>query len=492
MSRKSGILLHISSLPGPGGIGTLGKEAYAFADFLHDAGMQIWQVLPMGPTGYGESPYQSSSMYAGNPLFISLLTLRDEGLVHFTDDEIRIDSDPSRVHFTEARQIHDLILRRAFHESASTLSSEMDQFCATEPWVSDFALFTALKSHFDGKMWTAWPDSEIRLHKPEAVKKYQALLQEEVQYHIFCQYLFSRQWNALKAYCNQLGISLFGDMPIYVAEDSADTWLSPKVFQLDRNRMPKRVAGVPPDYFSADGQLWGNPLYNWTYLRLTGYRWWLNRMRHMLKMYDIVRVDHFIGFANYYSIPYGAKNARNGKWVNAPGKSFFRKLKKELPKAHIIAEDLGSVNQRVRSLIDYTGFPGMFVLVFGFGGVPAENHHFPDHWTENSVGYTGTHDNDTVLGYLMRAEKDELECAERTLHFDQIQDGPEAFICSVLASPAQTAILTMQDVLHLDNTARMNIPGTTGGNWAYRMLESDVTPDLAKHLNHLNVKYRRQ
>ncbi len=492
MSRQSGILLHISSLPGPEGIGTLGKEAYAFADFLHASGMRIWQVLPMGPTGYGESPYQSSSMYAGNPLFISLRTLRDEGLVNFSDDELGTDTDPSKVNFGRVREIHDLILRRAFHQSASGLSSEMEQFCHEAPWVSDFALFTALKSHFDGKMWTAWPDSDIRLRKQDAVQKYQVSLKDEIHFHVFCQYLFSKQWRALKNYCNQQGISLFGDMPIYVAEDSADTWLSPKVFQLDRNRMPKRVAGVPPDYFSADGQLWGNPLYNWTYLRLTGYHWWLNRMRHMLQMYDIVRVDHFIGFANYYSIPYGAKNARNGKWVKAPGKSFFHKLKKELPGAHIIAEDLGSVNQRVRSLIDYTGFPGMFVLVFGFGGVPSENHHFPDHWTENSVGYTGTHDNDTVLGYLLRADQNEVVCAKQTLHFERLEDGPEAFICSVLASPAQTAVLAMQDILHLDNSARMNLPGTIGGNWAYRMQETDISEDIAEHLYQLNVKYRRQ
>lgn len=491
MARKSGILLHISSLPGPGGIGSLGKEAYAFADFLHESGMSIWQVLPMGPTGYGESPYQSPSMYAGNPLYISLTALRDEGLVEFRDDEINADGLPGKVDFPKVREVHDRILRRAFAASSVALTASLDAFCKTAPWVEDFALFTALKKHFDDKMWTAWPDPAIRLRKPDALKKYKNLLHDEIQFHIFCQYLFSLQWRKLKEYCNSINISLFGDMPIYVAEDSADTWVSPRVFQLNRKRLPKKVAGVPPDYFSEDGQLWGNPLYNWHYLRLTGYRWWVNRMQHMLSMYDIVRVDHFIGFANYYSIPYGAKNARHGKWILAPGKSLFRKLNKAIPNANIIAEDLGSVNARVQKLIDTTGYPGMFVLVFGFGGNPAENHHYPDHWTQNSVGYTGTHDNDTVLGYLQRADAEELESAKRTLHFDDIADGPEAFIRSVLASPSDTAIIPMQDILHLDNRARMNLPGTIGGNWDYRMSENDLTQALSNHLLDLNTQYRR-
>ena len=491
MTKRSGILLHISSLPGPGGIGTLGKEAYAFADFLHAAGMHVWQVLPIGPTGYGESPYQSSSMYAGNPLFISLPSLREEGLLSYSDDELETGGIPGKIDFQKVREVHDHLLRRAYQESADKVSADLAMFCSRMPWVHDFALFTALKSHFQGKIWSSWPDADIRMRKPAAIQKYQDLLKKEIGYHIFCQYLFDKQWHALKTYCNQLNIELFGDMPIYVAQDSADTWVSPKVFQLDRNRIPKRVAGVPPDYFSEDGQLWGNPLYNWTYLRFTGYRWWINRMSHMLHLFDIVRVDHFIGFANYYSIPYGAKNARNGKWVNAPGHSFFRKLKKALPHAHIIAEDLGSVNDRVRKLINYTGFPGMYVLVFGFGGKPEENHHYPSNWTENSVGYTGTHDNDTVLGYLLRASTEEVQCARKTLHFDNLQDGPEAFIRSVLASPSQTAILSMQDILHLDNDARMNMPGTVGGNWTYRMLESDMNSSLAAHLKQLNTEYRR-
>ncbi len=491
MERLSGILLHISSLPGPGGVGSLGKEAFAFADFLKDSGMHIWQVLPMGPTGYGESPYQSSSMYAGNPLYISLETLRQEGLVHYADDELGEDKDPDRVDFDSVRKIHDALLRRCFQESREKLKEPIAAFRAGAPWVDDFALFTALKNHFGGIIWTQWPDEDIRFRKKNALDSWRTRLQDEVDFHIFCQYLFDRQWKALKAYCNERDILLFGDMPIYVAEDSADTWVNPKVFQLDKNRVPRRIAGVPPDYFSADGQKWGNPLYNWNWLRLTGFSWWIGRMKHMLNMYDVVRVDHFIGFANYYSIPYGAPNARNGKWVKAPGKSFFRHLRKACPGARIVAEDLGSVNKRVRKLIDFTGYPGMFVLVFGFGGKPEENHHHPSHWLENSVGYTGTHDNDTVLGYLKRADEQEVRLAMSTLGFTDIEDGPEAFVESVLASPCRMAVIPMQDLLHLDNSARMNLPGSIGGNWGYRMQKKQMTRELAEHLRALNEKYRR-
>ena len=490
MSRQSGILLHVSSLSGPEGIGTLGKEAFEFADFLSRSGMQLWQVLPMGPTGFGESPYQSSSMYAGNPLLISLVTLREEGLVHFRDEDLSAAGSGPRVEFPSVREVHEQLLRKAYEESYAKISSEIQAFRARASWVDDFALYTALKKHFDQKAWNEWP-RDIRMRRPDALQRYRNKLQTEIDYHVFCQFLFERQWNALQTHCHALGISLFGDMPIYVAQDSADTWTNPKVFQLDRNRAPRRVAGVPPDYFSEDGQLWGNPLYNWTYLRLTGYRWWLHRMSHMLNMYDIVRVDHFIGFANYYSIPYGSKNARNGKWVNAPGKSFFRKLKKYYPNARIVAEDLGVISDRVRSLIAYTGFPGMRVLVFGFGGESKDNIHHPSNWPENAIGYTGTHDNDTVLGYLLRAPETERKSAMDALQFDQIKDGPCAFVRCVLASPVDTAVLAMQDLLGLNNDARMNLPGTVGGNWGYRMCPGDLTENLSAELKQLNSENGR-
>ncbi len=489
--RQSGILMHITSLPGPGGIGCLGKEAYLFADFLHDCGMTLWQVLPLGPTGYGESPYQSASIYAGNPMLISIDKLASDGLVHLEKDEQFVPERDDCVAFDEARASKEALLRRAFQESEKQMLPDICQFIRDEKWVLDYALFIALKKHFHGKAWQQWPDENIKLRKKKALLQYRIALDEEVRYHIFCQFLFFRQWSELKAYCNDKGIQLFGDMPIYVAEDSADAWTHPEVFQLDRNRVPKRVAGVPPDCFSADGQLWGNPLYRWTYLYFHHYDWWVDRMRGMSRLYDIVRIDHFIGFANYYSIPHGAPNARNGKWVIGPGKKLFRRLKKELPKLQVIAEDLGVQSERVTKLLAYTGYPGMKVAAFGFGGDPKENLHFPANWTENAVAYTGTHDNDTTGGFLDSADEQTLKAAKNYLHFDTIDAGIEAFIRCVLQSPCKMAVIPMQDVLHLGNDARMNLPGTVGGNWAWRMKPNAITPTLTAHLRALNQESNR-
>lgn len=483
--RQSGILLHISSLPGPGGVGSMGKEAYAFADFLRASGMHIWQVLPMGPTGYGESPYQSSSVFAGNPLLISCEKLREEGLLDFDDAEAFTPETLDAVDFPRVRESKEALLQRAFRQSEKKLLEEIKAFIRENAWVEDFALFTAIKRHFGGVMWSKWPDEDIRLRRVEAVRRYRQELDEEVRYHIFCQYIFARQWQALKRYCNELSIQLFGDMPIYVAEDSADTWTHPEVFQLDKNRVPKRVAGVPPDCFSADGQLWGNPLYRWWYLRFHGYSWWVERMAHMAKMYDIIRIDHFIGFANYYSIPHGAPNARVGKWIVGPGKSLFRTLRRKQPGLRIIAEDLGCVNERVQKLLDYVKYPGMKVLSFGFGG-DESNPHLPEHYTENCVAYTGTHDNDTVRGWIDKADEKTLSQAKAYLHFDQPEDGPDAFIRSVMNSRADMAVIPMQDVLGLGGEARMNLPGSIGGNWLWRMLPGSATDKVAERLMKLN------
>lgn len=479
--RQSGILMHISSLPGPEGIGTLGKEAYAFADFIADSGMKIWQVLPMGPTGYGESPYQSSSVFAGNPMLISTELLREANLVFYADDELPETTDDSKVDFPAVRECKEMLLRRAFQQSEKGLLDEIRDFICTHDWVEDFALFTALKQHFDGKMWTQWPDQDIKLRKKDALIKYRLELDDEVRYHIFCQYVFDQQWTKLKAYCSEKGIKFFGDMPIYVAEDSADTWTNPQVFQLDKNRVPKRVAGVPPDYFSADGQLWGNPLYRWTYLRFRGYDWWVKRMAHMAKMYDMIRIDHFIGFANYYSIPHGAPNARSGKWVIGPGKALFRTMSRKLPGINIIAEDLGEVNDRVKKLLAFVGYPGMKVLSFAFGG-GEDNPHLPDHYVNNCIVYTGTHDNDTVLGMLSNADEKTVQHAKTYLHFDALEDAPAAFIKCVMESAADTAMLPMQDVLGLGHEARMNLPGTIGNNWAWRMLPGAADKDVSDRL----------
>ena len=335
--RTSGILLHITSLPSPGGIGSLGEEAFAFADFLQASGIRVWQVLPVGPTGYGESPYQSFSVYAGNPLLISCRTLREEGLLSYRDEEEYQPENPEKVDFVEVRRNKDMLLRRAFSQSFSALADQIEEFRASNDWLDDFALFTAVKNHFDQVALVKWPDPDIRLRRPDALRKYRDLLRDEINYIIFCQYLFRRQWFALKKYCNERSILLFGDMPIYVAADSADVWTHPEIFQLDRDLNPKHVAGVPPDYFSADGQLWGNPLYRWLYLRLfRRYDWWINRLKRNGELFDMLRIDHFVGFANYYSVRYGMPNARKGKWVIGPGKALFKKVRRDLPDLKIV------------------------------------------------------------------------------------------------------------------------------------------------------------
>ncbi len=490
--RKSGLLLHISSLPGAGGIGTLGKEAFAFADFLKSSGMKVWQVLPMGPTGYGDSPYQASSVFAGNPMLISLETLADEGLLTLHPDDLYVPEQDEQVDFQAVRRNKEALLHRAFEESEVRLADKLAAFTAENKWAEDFALFTAIKQSFDNVMWTRWPDREIVLRKPEAVEKYRRELDVQVRYHLFCQYIFFKQWFALKQYCNGLGIALFGDMPIYCAEDSADTWTHPEVFQLDEDRIPVRVAGVPPDCFSEDGQLWGNPLYDWNYLYFHQYGWWVDRMRAMGNMYDLVRVDHFIGFANYFSIPYGAPNARKGEWIPGPGKKLFQTFRRELPGLNIIAEDLGVQNQRVRDLLAFVGYPGMKVATFGFGGDSEENAHFPGGWTENFVAYTGTHDNDTTLGWLKATDEETLQAARDYLgDFETEDEGVERLIACVLEGPCCLAMLPMQDVLHLDSNARMNLPGSASGNWAWRMKPGAASDKIAAHLLAMNQKARR-
>lgn len=488
--RQGGILMHISSLPGPGGIGSLGKEAYAFADFLHASGMVIWQVLPMGPTGYGESPYQSTSVYAGNPLLISVEKMEEEGLFTRREEAPYVPQNPEQIDFEQVRAHKMKLLRQAFEQSGGRLQKEIAAFTAENPWVRDFALFTALKQYFGGKMWTQWPDRGAKMRKKAALAKYEKELDGDIRFHVFCQYMFARQWQALKKYCNELGVLLFGDMPIYVAEDSADTWTEPRVFQLDRDRVPKRVAGVPPDYFSADGQLWGNPLYRWTYLYFRRYDWWVRRMAHMHSMYDIIRIDHFIGFANYYSVAHGAPNARSGKWVIGPGKKLFRRLNKALPGLDVVAEDLGAVNDRVRDLVAFTGYPGMKVLSFAFGADDS-NIHLPANISENTAYYTGTHDNVTAAARIESCSEEELACAKRVCGFDKKEDAPWAMIRTAFASRARIAVAPMQDVLELGDWATMNRPGQVGGNWMWRMKEGAATPEIARKLYRINQETDR-
>ena len=486
--RQSGILLHITSLPGPEGIGTLGKSAYAFADFLKSSGMSVWQVLPISPTGYGESPYQSFSTYAGSPLMIDLETLADEGLISKQAPVKPAD----RVDYPLVMAFKEVMLREAFSRADGHMLKEAAEFAAGQAhWLSDYSLFMALKAHFGGGPWMDWPDEGIRRRNPDAMEKYSKLLWDDIRYHSFVQYLFFKQWRALKTYANRLGIRVFGDMPIYVAMDSSDCWSSPDVFQLDSDLKPTAVAGVPPDYFSRDGQLWGNPLYDWKAMKRTGYAWWINRLRAMGDYYDLIRVDHFIGFANYYAVPYGASTARNGCWRRGPGRHFFSRVKKELPQLNIIAEDLGAVNHKVKLLLDYCGYPGMKVLSFGFSGGD-DNTHRLHRVKRHCVAYTGTHDNDTLLGWWSKAGQEEKENAARLLHMKEGSDITDAMMQALFGSPAKLVILPMQDILRLDGSARMNLPGTLGGNWAWRMRPDAVNPGLSAGLRALNMTYERE
>ena len=488
--RHSGILLHITSLPGPEGIGTMGREAFEFVNFLKAAGMGIWQVLPISPTGYGESPYQSFSTYAGNPLLIDLGLLAEEGLLA-PDAQEKPSADAETVDYVAVIARKERRLREAFEAARGKLDNEVQAFSQEQAhWLPDYALFRALKAHFGGGSWLDWPDQAIRHRQAEAMRRYAEQFEQEIAYHTFVQYLFFRQWRALKEYANGQGIRLFGDMPIYVAMDSSDTWAHPQAFQLDLNLKPLGVAGVPPDYFSRTGQLWGNPLYNWKALKKSGYRWWIDRMRAMGTAFDLIRVDHFIGFAKYYDVPYGATTARWGQWRRGPGRAFFDRLNRELPGLNIVAEDLGAVDNRVRLLLKYCGYPGMKVLCFAFSG-EADNPHLPHHIPRNCVYYTGTHDNDTVLGWWESASTKEKQLARRLLGFAKDEDICRAMMEGVLKNKAATAILPMQDILCLPTQARMNTPGTLGGNWQWRMKPGAADEQLAARLRKLNDQFGR-
>ena len=484
MSRCAGVLNHITSLPSPGPIGDLGREAYSFVDFLVESGVSIWQVLPLCPTGSGDSPYQSPSAFAGNPLLISPAMLREEGLLSYRDDEIPQPARADETDYAAADACKTALLRRSFEQHRRALEGELSRFRKRERWVEDYALFMALRKRFGGARWTDWPDRDLRFRRLFAMRRARAELKEEIQFHIFCQYLFRKQWAALKAYANERGVRMMGDMPIYVSADSADAWAHPRVFQLDRNRRPRKVAGVPPDLFSEDGQLWGNPVYNWRWLRLTRYSWWVSRMRAMESLFDVLRVDHFIGFANYYSIPAGATTAREGEWIPAPGDKLFHRLEHTAPNLEIVAEDLGVVSDRVRELLKETGFPGMRVMAFGFDGGD-DNPHRLANFVDNAVAYTGTHDNDTIMGMVEKASPETLAAMKEALGFDDPADAPRAFIRALMRSPAETAIVPLQDLLGLGGEARMNTPGTPEGNWRWRCLPGALTPDLAQRFHAL-------
>ena len=507
--RFSGVLLHPTSLPGTHGIGDLGPEAYRFVDFLEAGGQSLWQVLPLGPTGYGDSPYASFSTFAGNPLLISLDTLVKEGDLSISDLTSVPAFDPGVVDYGWVQYWKMPLLEKAARNFLSRATgahrADFEAFQKAEAsWLDDFALFMAVKEEFqkkadaaklDGKMWSNYWDLDIRLKKPEAVATWKAKLADPIAIKKVYQFWFFRQWTALKAYANTKGVRIVGDIPIFVAADSVDVWANRRFFQLDDQGQPKVVAGVPPDYFSATGQLWGNPLYDWDALKADGFRWWLSRIQATLKLVDIIRVDHFRGFEAYWEIPFGAPNAIGGQWKKAPGMELFETIRRELGTLPILAEDLGLITPEVEQLRDAFGFPGMKILQFAFDsgegtGANSDNAFLPHNYHRNCVVYTGSHDNDTMRGWFEAAsEKDQ----NYSLSYvdGHLEDVAWGFLRAAIASVADYAVLPAQDLLDLPKTARMNTPSTLGGNWAWRAKTGQFNQALANRLAAMTKLYGR-
>lgn len=487
--RKCGMLLPISSLPSKYGIGAFSKEAYAFVDTLKKAGQQYWQILPLGPTGYGDSPYQAFSAFAGNPYYIDLETLAEEGLLKKEECEAAdFGGDPQDIDYGKLHQNRFPILRTAYERW-------MAKGCPTEEHVTgdteEYCLYMALKNHFEGKSWTYW-DEDVKLRKPEVIGEYRIRLAAEIGFYRFQQIKFQEQWKKLKTYANDQGIQIIGDIPIYVAFDSADSWANPELFQFDEANRPIAVAGCPPDGFSATGQLWGNPLYKWEYHKQTGYEWWMRRMEYSFGLYDVVRVDHFRGFDEYYAIPADHETAEHGKWEKGPGIDIFHKMEERFGHPNIIAEDLGFLTPSVLKLVQDTGFPGMKVLEFAFDS-REESDYLPHNYQSNSVVYTGTHDNNTVQGWYQTMAEGDRDFSIRYMNNGSTK--PEEihwdFIRLALSSVAKLAVIPVQDYLGLGEEARINEPSTLGKNWRWRMLDGELTDEIAEKARKMAKLYGR-
>lgn len=490
--RKSGVLLHISSLPSRHGIGKLGQSAYQFVDFLSGAGISCWQVLPLSPTGYGDSPYQSCSTRAGNPYLIDFEQLAEQGLLTPADyDAVNWGESPDRVDYRALYENCLPVLRTAFSALPKRRSTAFRTFLSENAdWIDDYALFSALKEKFGGRPWYEW-ERPLAMRDPSALKQAKTELKTELEFYRFLQFCFFTQWHNLKTYANSKGISLIGDMPIYVAYDSVEVWVSPELFELDQEKRPIRVAGCPPDAFSETGQLWGNPLYNWETHKADGYRWWIQRLQFLSNLFDCIRIDHFRGFESYYAIPYGSETAQNGTWCKGPDIALFRAAKAELGKLPILAEDLGNITPAVRRLLKKTGFPGMKVLQFAFDS-GADNPYLPHQYeSPHCVVYTGTHDNHTLRGWVEAASSDTLKFAKRYLHVKKKRHLPDAILRAAWSSTAELSIAQMQDFLEADASCRMNLPATLGENWQYRTHTSDYTPQLQTRIRKLNQLYGR-
>ena len=489
-NRKSGILLHPTSLPGPGGIGTLGDNARAFIDFLHASGQTLWQILPLGPTAYGNSPYACYSAFAGNPLLVNLEEIVAQGDLDPGDAWSDLPDD--RVDYMLVQKHKSRALEKAaenfFAGAGRERREEFESFRESSPWLKDYALFMALKAHHKGKCWNEWPEA-LRQRDPQALNAVSGDICRSVEAEHYMQWQFSRQWRNVRNYAAEKGIAIVGDIPIFVAYDSADVWSHPHLFHLDQKGLPTVVAGVPPDYFSKTGQLWGNPLYDWDAMARDGYKWWAARFRSSLELFAQVRVDHFRGFEAYWEVPAGEKTAVNGRWVKGPGDSLFHALEDAIGAMPIIAEDLGVITPEVEALRDKFSFPGMKILQFAFGSGP-DNPYLPHNHDIKSVVYTGTHDNDTTVGWFCSISENERKRVCRYLDVSG-EDISWHMIRAAFASVAETAIVPLQDILSLGGEARMNTPGTSSGNWTWRFSSRELHPGIAGRLHEMADMYGR-
>lgn len=482
--------MHISSLPGPYGIGDLGQGAYDFADFLKATGTKYWQILPLGITGYGDSPYQSFSAFAGNPYFIDLNELIEAG--YLTKAEVAradLGNDPERVDYGKLYDHKMPLLARAWAKARSSLKRKLKNFLKQEDWLWDFALFMAIKTTQNGRSWQEWPD-ELKKRDEAALAEFVREHEDDIYFWVFTQYYFFRQWTRLKKYVNRAGIKLVGDIPIYVAEDGSDIWANPEMFDLDEELAPVSVAGVPPDAFSADGQLWGNPIYDWNRMKQDDYKWWIKRIRESFRLFDTVRIDHFRGFESFWEVPAGSATAGTGQWVQGPGISLFDAINRELGELDIMAENLGFLTDEVDQLIERTGYPGMNVLVFAFDARD-DSDYLPHNYVRNSVVYTGNHDTQTVIGYLATAPLAETAYATDYLKLDGREGFAMGFMRGAWASVSYLAVAPVQDLLGLDDAARFNVPSTLGDNWKWRMKKGALNAKVRDRLKKLNETYRR-
>ena len=491
--RSSGVLMHITSLPGEFGIGTFGKSAYDFVDFLEETKQTYWQILPLTTTSYGDSPYQSFSAVAGNLNLIDFSLLKEEGLLEESDySNVNFGENPEKIDYALLFEVRRPILEKAVANTAkySNVLAEIEKFEKdNSSWLADYAEYMAIKESFGYQSFIHW-DEDIKKGEKAAREKYRTELQDSIRYYTVTQYFFFKQWLALKEYANDKGVKIIGDMPIYVSADSVEMWTMPELFKVDENNEPLYVAGCPADDFSPTGQLWGNPIYDWEKHKEQGFSWWIYRVQESFKIYDVLRIDHFKGFSDFWQIDKDAENAVNGTWEAGPGIELFQKIKEQSGDLPIIAENLGFIDEKAEKLLDDSGYPGMKILQFAFPG--EDNLDRPHHYTQNSVAYTGTHDNDVVNGWYEKLSESEQELVSEYLNRRNDETITEAMIRGIYSSVSDYAIVTMQDLLDKDATSRMNVPSTVGGNWEWRMLAEDLTEERKEFLKNITVRYSRE